>query len=124
MCLEIIVAIVVVVLIIWLVYPSFEGFEYHQALAPMGAPQYGLRGERLKTGPISQYYISPHRQIRLSQSNADMWDSDYTPTEQGMKGCYRSKCPSVGFDNQDTCWKCKTKEYKMRIPDVWPHVAV
>ena len=124
MCNNIIIAIIVVILVVWLIYPYFEGFDSAEyALSPLSQPQYGLRGDRLRTDSIDKYYISPDRQIRLSQSNGEMWESDNTPEMDGIGGCYKVRCPPVGYDGQDTCWKCRTKEYRMKIPDIWPHVA-
>src|SRR3990172_10896698 len=113
MCNNIVIAIIVIILVVWVIYPYFEGFHAAEyALSPLGHPQYGLRGDRLRTSSIDNFYISPQREIRLSQSNGEMWESDYSPMEQGMQGCYKVECPSIGYDEQDTCWKCRTKDYR------------
>jgi len=121
---NVVIAIIVIILVIWLLRPYFERFDDISSVSlPVGSPLYGLRGEPLRYRSITDNYISPRRQVRLSQSNGDMWDSDFTPAQEGIEGCYNVPCPNVGYDAQDTCWKCNTPEFKMTIPDVWPHVG-
>ena len=76
-----------------------------QSVVPIGCPDYGLRGDRLKWRDIAGNYISDHQQVRLNHSGGDMYESSYTPGQLGEAGCAKSVCP-YGFDDKDTCWTC------------------
>lgn len=120
-----IIVFVIIILALWVLYPIFEGFDASgREFVPVGALRYGLRGEPLRAESIRKNFIRPDRQIRLSESNSEMWESNDSPGSEGMKGCRKVKCPqNDGYDNTDTCWKCgKNCLDPIRIPDIWPHV--
>ena len=133
---EFVIIVIIILLILWFIPMIFkfnvgnEGFYDVEggrwvdtgASYPVGYPLYGLRGDRLTTSNIDRTYISPRRQIRLSLTGADMYDSDYPPSMQGVPDCRKVQCPQNGYDNLDTCWQCgNPNQTKMRIPDLWPH---
>lgn len=68
--------------------------------------RYDLRGWPLKQYSIDKYYIRPDRRIRLSASGGEMYESNYSPMEEGTSGCRRVACPPYGYDRTDTCFKC------------------
>lgn len=113
---------------IWILWPSSEGFEFFDAggneFLPVGSVRYGLRGEPLRTSSIAKYYISPRRQIRLSQTMNPMYEANLPPAQMGEKGCQKVDCPKCGaYDKTDTCWTCANFPAKpMTIPDMAPHV--
>ncbi len=75
-----------------------EGFDKSgREFVPVGAKRYGLRGDLLKQIDIKKFYGSPDRQILLSDSGGEIWDSSYTPAQQGIKKCKKVKCPSKDF---------------------------
>jgi hypothetical protein len=126
---EVVLIFLVIVLALWVFYPLYDGYEGFDCkgreFVPVGQPRYGLRGEPLLRSCIDKYYIRPDRQIRLSQSNNLMWESDYTPGMEGIKDCRRVSCPTNTneFDAEDVCWKCGSScPEKMKIPDIQPHV--
>jgi hypothetical protein len=90
---------------------------------PVGEARYGLRGDLIRTGDIAQHYINPERQIALHPSSEIMWESDYAPHEEGIKGCNKVNCPvNPSFDKMDSCWQCGTLNQKpTSIPDIWSH---
>lgn len=124
----VVVIFLIVILLLWLVYPMF-GFELFDSttseFVPVGYPRYGLRGEPLRRSSILKYFIRPDRNIRLSQSSGEMWESNNSPAKEGIKGCRKVPCPMYhdGYDKQDTCWQCGSDcPQKMKIPEIWPHV--
>ena len=123
------IIVLAVIFVLWFLWPTNEGFyEYFDVtgseFSPVGSIRYGLRGEPLHTSNIAKYYISPRRQIRLSQTRNEMYESNIPPPMQGEKGCNKVQCGKIGFDQQDTCWTCNNfPEKKMQMPDIWPHVA-
>ena len=122
---ETIAIVLVILLIIWLIYPFFETFDVTgMEFMPVGTDRYGLRGDLLRRSSIEKYFIRPDRNIRLSQSSGEMWESNNPPALEGIKECKKVPCPANdGYDNLDTCWKCGNEcREKMRIPDIWPHV--
>jgi hypothetical protein len=105
-----IIAVIVIIIALWWWFCRDQKVVQEEYFNSYGK-QYGLRGDLLRTSSIDKIYMSPYRQIRLSDSGADMWTSDYTPVQQGMKGCHKTRCPKIGdYDNRDTCWQCKTKK--------------
>jgi hypothetical protein len=96
---------------------QIEGFsDDMRTFVPVGEQRYGLRGNLLRTRPRTDYYIRPDRHIRLSDSGAEMYESNYSPVEEGATGCVRVQCPRLndstpevwsGYDEQDQCWNCK-----------------
>ncbi|ARF12359.1 hypothetical protein Klosneuvirus_5_29 [Klosneuvirus KNV1] len=124
------IIVLAVIFVLWFLWPTNEGFyEYFDVtgseFSPVGSIRYGLRGEPLHTSNIAKYYISPRRQIRLSQTHGDMYESNIPPPMQGEKACQKVKCSPLGHDNLDTCWTCDNFPQKpMQMPDIWPHVAV
>jgi len=77
-----------------------EGFDPNgMEFLPPGVQRYGLRGEPLRQRPISDYYISPNRNIRLSSTAGLMYESN-----TAQKGGRKVACPNDGYDNKDTCW--------------------
>jgi len=127
---EVILIILVVILLVWLVFPMvFPGSELFDVttseFVPVGYPRYGLRGEPLRRSSILKYFIRPDRNVRLSHSTGEMWVSNKSPTDEGIKDCRQVPCPLYhdGYDKLDTCWKCGSEcRQKMKIPDIWPHV--
>ena len=122
---ETIIVIIVIILVLWVLYPLFEGFDASgREFVPIGCQRYGLRGEPLRTSDIANTFIRPDRQIRLSNTDGEMWESNYPPSAEGIKNCRKVKCPqNDGYDNLDTCWKCgKNCLEPIKIPDIWPHV--
>lgn len=113
----------VVILTLWLLWPMFEGFDsMGNEFLPVGSVRYGLRGEPLKSSNIAKYYIRPDRQIRLSQTHGEMWESNFSPASMGEKACNKVRCPQVGYDKLDSCYVCNQGPMKpMRIPDIAPH---
>jgi len=124
------IIVLAVIFVIWFLWPTNEGFyeyfdEIGTTILPIGSVRYGLRGEPLHTSNIAKYYISPRRQIRLSQTRDPMYESNIPPMLMGEKGCKTVDCPKNGFDDLDKCYTCDNfPEKPMRIPDIWPHVAV
>ena len=109
---EYILIFLIVVLAIWVTYPYFEGFDATgREFVDVGEVRYGLRGDKIRRVPIQKYFIRPDRNIRLSQSNGMMWESNNTPAQDGIKGCSKTQCPtnSNEFDSMDTCWSCGNK---------------
>jgi hypothetical protein len=127
---KLIIVFLVVVLFVWFMYPKFvtpsENFDSSDTeFVGVGAPQYDLRGEKLKTSCALKNYKSPFQQVRLNLYGSEMYASDYSPIEEGKKDCRKVKCPTYGngYDNEDTCWTCGSLEHdKMYIPDIHPHV--
>ena len=76
---------------------------------PVGDLRHDLRGFPLKQYSIDRQYMSPNRQILLTQNDGEMWRSDVPPGEQGLRGCEKVSCPAFGdaYDSRDTCWKCQ-----------------
>lgn len=121
---EVVALFLLVILAIWVIYPFFENFDVTTSeFVPEGADRYGLRGDLLRRSSIKKYFIRPDRNIRLSHSDGEMWESNNPPALEGNKDCVKVACPSNdGYDNLDTCWKCGSQcREKMRIPDIWPH---
>lgn len=124
----IILVFLVIVLLWWIIRPiglesfSSDGYEF----MPVGSDRYGLRGDKLRQSSIYNWYISPNRQIMLSDSSGEMWQANGTPPSYGMKDCRMVKCPDNGeYDGMDTCWKCGNDcPTKMIIPDLHPHVKI
>ena len=104
---RILAIILVIICVIWLILPFFETFDRTGSdFVPTGCPRYGLRGDRLRTSNIDKYYMNPNLNVRLSQSNGVMWQSNYSPDQQGVPGCYKVDCPQINEFDLDTCWKC------------------
>lgn len=120
---ELIIIIALVVFALWVLYPFFENFDATTSeFVPYGADRYGLRGNLLHRRSIKDFYIRPDRRVRLSLSGGDMWESNYSPSEVGIKDCRQVKCPEQGYDNIDVCFQCGSNcPNKMRIPDIPPH---
>lgn len=102
---------IALVLLVWLLFCNkYEGFSKDGIeFVPLGSKRYGLRGDLLKQIDIKKFYINPDRQIRLSNSNGEMWESNNTPSYEGFTGCVKVKCPKVGYNHLDNCWKCPKK---------------
>lgn len=124
---KIVLLVLLALLIIWMIVPYFEGFDVTASeFVPEGAARYGLRGDLLRRRNISGSYINPNRNIRLTNSGGQMWESNTTPCQQGMNGCRKVPCPeNDGYDNSDSCWKCGNEcRQPFKVPDLWPHVKV
>jgi hypothetical protein len=121
---EYVVIFLLVVIGLWILCPMFEGFNANtNEFVPVSSDRYGLRGDLLRRSNITRYYIRPDRQIKLNASGGEMWESNYAPIDQGMTGCNKVDCPSLGYDNSDSCYKCASAcPTKMKIPDIHPHV--
>lgn len=121
----VVIAFLIIVLLLWIFYPHFEMFDPEGIeLLDTEYPRYGLRGDLVKRSCILNNYISPKRNIRLSFSGGEMYESSYTPIEEGFKDCRKVPCPNNGgYDTLDTCWTCGSNApQKMKIPAIHPHV--
>jgi hypothetical protein len=76
-----------------------------RSILPIGYPDYGLRGDRLRWRDIADYYISDHQQVRLNHSGGSIYESSCPPSKLGEIGCGQTLCP-YGYDEKDTCWRC------------------
>lgn len=121
-----IVMAILLAVVLWLYYgrdwlaESFDsqGLEF----VPVGSDRYGLRGDLLRRRPITDYYISPDRQMRLHPSSGLMYISNRSPSAEGTPNCQKVECPTNTneYDNRDSCWMCGDNcQTKMRIPDIW-----
>ena len=115
------------ILLIWLVLRSNkEGFHVDKSASwPIGWPQYGLRGDLLRTESIDSAYIKRYPNVRLNNTNNEMYDSDRSPPEEGINGCHQVPCPWAPDDyyKGSPCWKCSGSGYeKQAIMPLWPHV--
>ncbi|QKF94327.1 hypothetical protein QKU48_gp0869 [Fadolivirus algeromassiliense] len=122
---EVVALFLLVILAIWVIYPFFENFDVTGTeFVSEGSDRYGLRGDLLRRSSIKKYFIRPDRNIRLSHSTGEMWESNNPPGMEGVKDCVKVPCPSNdGYDGLDTCWKCGNQcREKMPMPDIWPHV--
>jgi len=126
---QLIIIFLIASLIVLLLQPYTERFDATgMEFLPVGEQRYGLRGDKIMSRDIAGNYISPKRQIRLSQSSGMMYESNTDPITEGMKGCRKLACPSgprdtTGYDHLDTCWQCGSDcPTKLRVPDIWPHV--
>jgi hypothetical protein len=125
---KVIIIFFVILFFLWLLYPynMQEGFDATDTeFVDLGQPRYGLRGDRLDRSCILKYYKSPNRQVRLQQYGSEMYESNYSPVDEGRKDCRKVPCPTYGdgYDSRDTCWTCGSmKPDKMVIPDIHPHV--
>jgi hypothetical protein len=118
-----IVFLLIIIIGLWVLYPYFEGFDITTTeFVPVGAPRHGLRGDLLKQHWIGQDFRSDYRQVLLSDSNGEMWESDYSPAQQGIQGCGTVPCPVNGYDKMDTCYKCKSSPPVPQSYSIWPHV--
>src|SRR5579885_2345132 len=91
---EIVFIFLIIVCLIWVFFPLLEGFDATGTeFPPVGCPQYGLRGEELNRSDIRKYYIRPERNVRLSQTEGVMWESNLPPNMEGIPGCKREQCP-------------------------------
>lgn len=126
---KVIIVFLVVIVIMWFMFPhkylSPEHFDVTgTAFNDTGTNRYDMRGALLGRECAMKTYIRPDRQIRLNLYGSDMYESNYTPIEEGKKNCRKVPCPNAdGYDNNDTCWTCGSLAHdKMYIPDIWPHV--
>ena len=113
-----------IVFLWWVFGPRMEGFDSNSMeFVPLGVDRYGLRGDKLRRSSIDKYFYSPNRKVRLSHSNAWMYQGHQSPTGEGVPGCYQVPCPqNGGYDNLDTCWKCGSQcPTAMKIPAIHPH---
>lgn len=132
MCLtKIIIVIVAVIIAVWLfrmLYKKFtEGFDATGTeFVAVGQPRYGLRGDLLRTSPITNNYMDANRNIRLSQSGSDMWEADESPVDDHIPDCRQVACPGkVGYGPTDKCWQCGSSDRtKTQIPDMFAHVPI
>lgn len=116
----------IVLLLCWVFYPMSENFDpTGSEVAQLGCVRYGLRGDRIRWRPQTDYFIRPDRRIRLSASGGEMYESNHSPMKEGVSGCKQVSCPLVnGYDSTDKCWQCGSAQPdKMIIPDITPHVA-
>lgn len=125
----VVVVFLIAVLALWVLYPLFENFDANGSeFVPIGHERYGLRGDLLRRSDIRKNFIRPDRQIRLSHSNGEMWESNYSPENENIHGCQKVDCPMPnGYDNMDTCWKCEGHDRcpkPMAIPDIGLHVKI
>jgi len=121
---KILILVFIIIIIVMLIYPFYENFDSTMTeFVPVGYPRYGLRGDLLKRSNIKKYYINPNRNIRLSHSTGEMWESNKSPPDEHIKNCRKVPCPdNDGYDKLDTCWKCGNECRKsIKIPDIWPH---
>jgi hypothetical protein len=111
------IALMLVVLVLWLlVNPSVEAFnEQTNEFVPVGYPRYGLRSDPLRMSPISKYYLSPNRQLRINSTSGLMYESNNAPGMEGIGGCDKKDCPSIGYDGMDTCWRCPIPNYNIDV---------
>ncbi len=123
---DIVFVFLIIVLLWWIIKPvsevAFNPGTYE--FVPIGSERYGLRGDKLKRSDISNLYMSPERNIRLSHSTGEMWESEYTPESEGIAGCRKVQCPTNhnGYDSLDTCWKCGNEcPQRTKIPYIHPH---
>jgi len=124
---EVVVIFLLIILVIWVVYPFFETFDVTGTeFVAEGGDRYGLRGDLLRRSDIARTFIRPDRNVMLSHSSGEMWESNNTPAQDGLKDCRKVPCPdNDGYDNLDTCWKCGNEcRPKMEMPDLWPHVKI
>lgn len=125
---EIVLVFLIIVLLWFLIRPYYhENFDATTSeFNPVGCTRYGLRGDKLRRSSIYNWYISPNRQIMLTDGNGEMWQANGTPPSFGINGCRKVKCPNNGeYDSMDTCWKCGNDcPVKMIIPDLQPHVKI
>ena len=124
---EVVAIFLLIVLALWVAYPLFEGFERFDPATTTevvsGDGKYGLRGELLRKSNIAKWFIRPDPRVRLSLSGGEMWESNKSPGEEGIKGCRKVPCPSYGYDKTDVCYQCGSPcPDKMVIPDIHPHV--
>ena len=124
-----IVLVFLVIVLLWVLFRPYtvsaESFDASTSeFVPVGEQRYGLRGDPLRASSIDNWYISPNRQIMLSDSSGEMWQANGTPPSFGIKDCRKVACPHNGeYDKNDTCWKCGNDcPTKARLPDLWPHV--
>ena len=117
------------ILIVWLIV-SFrngnEGFDSTGcASVPIGEPQYGLRGDLLRTSSIDSIFIKANPHVRLHHTNNEMYDSNYPPSKEGIEGCNQVDCPCTAdnYYEGSPCWKCSGLGYLPQvIPPIHPHV--
>lgn len=122
-----IVLAILLLITAWVFFkPMFWGAESFDSemleFVPVGTPRYGLRGDLLHQRPISDYYISPNRQMRLHPSSGLMYISNRSPSAEGVPNCRKVECPknTNEYDKLDSCWMCGDNcQNKMRIPDIW-----
>lgn len=124
---NIVIIVLLVLCVIWMLLPRAEYFDRTtREFVPVGHPRYGLRGDLLNTVSIEDSFYPYDRKIRLSHSNADMYQSFNVPSHvYGTDmACKTTKCPSGdGYDASDTCYVCGDQELQpMVIPDIHPHV--
>lgn len=106
------IAVILGLLLFLGVCRELEGFNSNGTIfVKIDEPRYGLRGELLSRRPISDYYIRPDRHVRVDDSGNEMYVSNRSPIEEGLKGCREVPCPQLGnkwsgYDEQDTCWNC------------------
>ena len=121
-----IVLVFLIIVLLWvLLRPYTESFSSDTTeFVPVGEQRYGLRGDPLRASSIDNWYMSPNRQIMLSDSSGEMWQANGTPPSFGIKGCRKVNCPHNGeYDKNDTCWKCGNDcPTKTPLPELWPHV--
>jgi len=102
-----------------------EGFgPFSLTFVPEGYPRFGLRGDLLRRSAIDKLFIRPDRRIRLNESGGEMYESNLTPPEEGMKGCKKVACPTAygQYDNLDQCWQCgDAYQHRSKLRDLWPH---
>lgn len=104
--------IILVILLVWLVLikPMYESFLdiTGTTFIPINEQAYGLRGDRLSTGPVDPYFYPRNRNIRLSDTNTWMYQSRIPINQEpNSSTCQQTPCPLVdGFDKNDSCWSC------------------
>lgn len=103
-----IIIIVILVVLLFFIFPMREGFDKQTLeIVPVNAPDYGLRGDLLKTNDIAQLYMSPYQQVIINPSGGFMWSSDFRPNVWNNQ-CKTIACPNNlnNYDALDTCWDC------------------
>lgn len=124
---EMLIIFLVIVFLWWVLKPKSEMFGPNgRVFVPVGHDRYGLRGDLIRRVDFNdKVYIGQDRQNRLHHTGGLMYESDYSPEEEGLKGCNKTQCPCGPNDYtaNDTCWQCDDGvPLPMKIPDVHPHV--
>ncbi len=137
---EAIVVVTAIVLLVWVIYifmssgdRNYDSYVDRERISEKGEhfdgrlvssdPEYGLRGDKLIRHSILQHYIRPDRHIRLSHSGAQMWESNYSPVQEGIPQCKKVDCPTnADYDTTDSCYKCGD-QCRTPMPEIytWPH---
>lgn len=102
------IGLIVIVILIWFIMRNRnEGFSADmREFLPVGFQRYGLRGDPIRSRDARLDYIQNNRNIRLSHTGGEMWQSNSPPTKF-LKDCQKVPCPHNGeYDSMDTCWRC------------------